>query len=377
VPASPILFLSHVAELGGAENVLLDLLAALDRDRFTPHLGVPGDGPLAQRAAALGCGVHELPLAARSPWAKALRALRARGAIRRLGDGLGCRLLVANSMIAGYAAVRARRPDLPCVWHLHIVTDNLVARSALRRADAVIAPSRIALTQARVAAGEVIPNGVPDRYFAANGSGLRAELGVPEGAPLLGIVGRLDPRKGHEVLLRAMADWPDQPQPHLVVAGGELFASSQARLVGVGQRLRALADQLGVAARVHWLGDVDDTAGLLAQLDVLAVPSTGLESAPRTIAEAQAAGCPVVASDVGGVPEMLENGAAGRLVPPGDPGALQKALRHVVHDGGWRAQAVGEARRRAEQNYRPDAFARRCEAVFGRLVDAAIGRSRS
>lgn len=373
MPATPILFLSHVVELGGAENVLLDLLARLDRKRFTPHLGVPGDGALAQRAAALGVDVHPVPLAARSPLAKALQALRARRSIRRLADRLGCRLLVANSMIAGYAAVRARRADLPCVWHLHIVTSNLIARSALRRADAVIAPSREALVQASVQGGEVIPNGVPERFFEATGQGLRGQLGVPEEAPLAGIVGRLDPRKGHEVLLRALATWPHQPLPHLLIAGSELFADSQARLGGTAAQLRAVSEQLGLADRVHWLGEVEDPASLLAQLDALAVPSTGLESAPRTIAEAQAAGCPVVASDVGGVAEMLENGAAGRLVPPGDAEALQKALLHVVHDAKWRAQATGEARRRADQHYRPDAFARRCEAVFDRLT----GRSRS
>ena len=276
-------------------------------------------------------------------------------------------------MIAGYAAVRARRPDLPCVWHLHIVTNHLLARSGLRRADTVIAPSRIALLQARLPTGEVIPNGVPERFFSASGAGLRERLEIPVEAPLVGIVGRLDPRKGHEVLLRAIASWPDEPQAHVVVAGGELFSGSQARLRGAGERMRALADELQLGNRVHWLGELDDTAALLAQLDVLAVPSTSLESAPRTIAEAQAAGCPVVASDVGGIAEMLENGAAGRLVPADDHKALRKALQHVVNDGSWRAQAVGEARRRAEQNYRPGAFARRCEAVFDRLT----GRSRS
>ncbi|MCK5944830.1 MAG: glycosyltransferase, partial [Planctomycetes bacterium] len=250
MPATPILFLSHVVELGGAENVLLDLLGELDRDRFVPHLGVPHDGPLAQRAAEQGVTVHHLPLAARTRIGKALQALRSRAAIRGLADRHGCRLLVANSMIAGYAAVRARRRDLPCAWHLHIVTDSLIARAALRRADAVIAPSRAAVDGARLPRGEVIPNGVPERFFAAGdttagdgprGLALRRRLQVPDGAPLVGIVGRIDPRKGHEVLLRALSSWPDQPPAHLAIAGGELFADSQARLQGAGARLRELA----------------------------------------------------------------------------------------------------------------------------------------
>ncbi|HEB54122.1 MAG TPA: glycosyltransferase family 1 protein [bacterium] len=374
--ARPIVFCSHVVELGGAENVLLDLLGALDRDRFAPHLVVPHHGPLATRAEGLGVGVHDVPIGGRSPLRKALSTLRARRALRALADHLGAELLVANSMIAGYACVHARRRDLAAVWHLHVVVRAAVARAALRRATAVIAPSAIALRAAGVGTGEVVPNGVPDRFFRATAGDLRRELDVPATTPLVGIVGRLDPHKGHTVLVEALAGLDGADAPHLVVAGGELFTGSQNRIAGFAAELRARVAARGLSDRVHWLGELADTAPLLAALDVLAVPSTSPESAPRTIAEAQAAGCPVVASDTGGVRELLGEGASGVLVPPGDVTALQAGLMRVLTDPDEKDRLVAAARRRAQEHYRLEQFARRCERVFEQAI-ATTARSRS
>lgn len=377
-----VLFCCHVVELGGAEMVLLDLLAELDRSRFCAHLAIPGDGPLTQAATALGVAVHIVPLAGNSRLGKAHAALRSKRPLRQLAKSLDCHLLVATSMIAGYAAVLAQQPGLACVWHLHTVTTSRIAAISLRRAAAVIAPSQAALDAANLHRGHCIANGVPERFFTCRegspaGNGLRANHGIPDTAPLLGMVGRLDPHKGHEVLLRSLVhDWPDGRAPHLVIAGGELFAASHARLGGFRLRLKQLAKTLGLAQRVHWLGEVKDTATLLPELDALVVPSISLESAPRTIAEAQAAGCPVIASDVGGVAAMLRNGTAGMLVPAGDAHALQRALGRALNDAAWREQAVREARHHADENYRLPAFARRCEAVFA-ATNTAAGAGRS
>ena len=117
-----------------------------------------------------------------------------------------------------------------------------------------------------------------------------------------------------------------------------------------------------------WLGARNDIPDILTQIDALAVPSTGLESAPRTIAEAQTVGCPVVASDIGGIAELLDEGAAGRLVAPGDREGLCAALRAVTQDADLRQRYIAHGQRRAEEYYRPAAFARRCEAVFDRLL---------
>jgi glycosyltransferase involved in cell wall biosynthesis len=119
---------------------------------------------------------------------------------------------------------------------------------------------------------------------------------------------------------------------------------------------------------VHWLGQLADTAPLLPQLDALVAPSVAAEAAPRTIAEAQAAGCAVVASAVGGVGELVRDGNTGVLVPPGDAAALQRALETLLADAAGRRELVANARRQAEQQYTMAAFVRRCESVFARVA---------
>lgn len=372
MPASPILFCSHVEELGGAEHVLLDLLQHLDRERFAPHLASPGDGPLSTGARALGVPVHAVPLPGRTRGQKLRAVRRGRAALRRLAAGLDCRLLVANSMIAGYAAVLAQHAGLRTLWHLHIVPRSPIARCALRRAAAVLAPSTAALAAAGVGErGEVVQNGVPDRFFAAAPGGLRQRLGVPVGAPLLGIVGRIDPTKGHATLLQAFAGLDTAPAPHLVIAGGELFTASQPRLGGHAAALRDQVARLGLDARVHWLGEVADTAPVLAELDALVVPSSIPECAPRSIAEAQAVGCPVIATDLGGVPEMLEEGLAGMLVRPDHPLALRHATLRLLGEPVLRAALVEQARARAGRLHRVQVFAERVGERLAALLGAA------
>ncbi|HEX5053390.1 MAG TPA: glycosyltransferase family 4 protein [Planctomycetota bacterium] len=373
---APILFCSHVVEWGGAETVLADLLGALDRSRFAPHLACPGPGPLPARAEQLGVPVHAVPMGGRSPWRKACSVPRAARRLRALARQLDCHLLVANTMIAGYAAVLAQTDTLRCLWHLHIVTHSRLARFALRRATAVVAPSAAGATavDARLATSRrlrVIPNGVAQRFFEAAGTGLRSELGLPDGTPLLGIVGRLDPHKGHEVLLRAFASLDSKPAPHLVVVGGEAFADSQARVGGYAARLQRHAAEAGLASRTHLLGHADDPAPILSQLDVVVVPSVTLESAPRSICEAQAAGRAVVASAIGGIPELVTHGETGLLTPPGDAAALAAALARLLADPAERQRLGAQARAHATADYGMPVFARR----FGAACLAALGQS--
>jgi glycosyltransferase involved in cell wall biosynthesis len=374
VPPQPILFCSHVVEWGGAETVLADLLATIDRSRFEPHLACPAEGPLPDRARALGVPVHALSLRGGSAFAKLRSLPRAARELRRIAREIGAQLLYANTMIAGYAAVIGQRPNLACVWHLHIVTRSRVARFALRRARAVITPSRAGAlaVDARMAEADrltIVPNGVADAFFTTRGTGLREALGVPLDAGLAGMFGRLDPHKGHEVLLRAMTRLPDTA--HAVLVGGEAFADSFARVRGYPERLRALVAELGLGPRVHFLGHREDIAALISQCDVVVVPSTALESAPRAIAEAQAAGRAVVGSRIGGIPELVEPGVTGLLCTPGDQGELADSIRSLLADEALRVRLGTAARVHAERHYTLAQFARAVETVCARVLAEA------
>jgi glycosyltransferase involved in cell wall biosynthesis len=151
---------------------------------------------------------------------------------------------------------------------------------------------------------------------------LREEYGFPEDAPIVGVVARLEPEKGHPTLLDA---WP-----------AVLRAAPKARLlvVGEGGRREALEEQaraLGIAGQVVFTGRRDDIPAVTAALDVAVLPSYR-EAQGLTILEAMALSRPVVASNVGGIPEMVENGVTGLLVPPHDPAALAAAIVRVLTD---------------------------------------------
>jgi glycosyltransferase involved in cell wall biosynthesis len=156
---------------------------------------------------------------------------------------------------------------------------------------------------------------------------------TPEGVFRIGIVGRLKPIKGHDVLLRALAR-PGVPAAiHLYVFGeGPLLPS-----------LRALSKELGIEGRVTFLGFRENMPGYLRQLDAMAMPSRH-EGIPYAALEAMATGVPLVASDVGGLREILEHDVDALLVPPEDPGTLADAVTRLYTDSDLRMRLIARAR---------------------------------
>lgn len=184
--------------------------------------------------------------------------------------------------------------------------------------EKVVAEGRVAAPRVRV------HNGVDLERFDHQGPccTLRAEYGIPADAPIVGVVGRLETEKGHPTLFQA---WPAvlaaEPDAHLMV-------------IGEGSRidaLRELAAGLGIAERVVFTGRRDDIPAVTKSFDVAVLPSYR-EAQGLTILEAMALRRPVVASRVGGIPEMVEDGVTGLLVPPADPPALAAAIVRLLRD---------------------------------------------
>ena len=151
---------------------------------------------------------------------------------------------------------------------------------------------------------------------------LRAAHLIPPSAPLIGIVGRLVPIKNHALFLE-MASRVLQSQPDayfLIVGDGEDRAA-----------LETLADRLGLRKRVVFTGWMRDLTPVFSDLDLLVLSSDN-EGTPTAIMQALAAGVPVVSTTVGGVPDLLRDGAWGRLVPPGDANQLAEAVLAALRD---------------------------------------------
>jgi glycosyltransferase involved in cell wall biosynthesis len=265
---------------------------------------------------------------------------------------------------------------MPTVMSLHgsdvfvaerLLPARLLARRALRRAGAVTACSsdlraRALRLGAPASRSRVVPYGVDALAFspAVRTDGLRARLGVPEDALFVLGLGRLVEKKGFRHLLEAVARVPGA---HVAIAGeGDLAGE-----------LRAQAQAVRAAASFPGALDRGAVAAALAAADVVAVPSVvdragNVDGLPNALLEALAAGRAVVASRVAGIPDVVEDGANGLLVPPADPAALAGALRRLQEEPDTRRRLGEEARRRAQALLSWDAAARQFEECYAQAA---------
>lgn len=375
-----VLFVSHTAELGGAELFMLDLVR---EGRAGWRAGFLQPGPAVDRLAAAGRPAEVIPAGASmlkvkrgsGPLALLRSVAAVAGTARRLAARLsGYDILCANSQkslfVGTVASLIARRP---LVWILHdIITDP--AFSAATRRAAVVTANRfaarvvvnsVATAEAFVAAGgrrdlvTIVHNGfsAADRPLAAaeRRAALRAELGLPDG-PMVGLFGRLAPWKGQQVLIRAL---PHLPQASAVLVGAALFGEAAHE-----QELRDLAVRLGVADRVRFLGFRDDVPDLMAAVDVVAHTSLHPEPFGRVVVEGMLSGTPVVATAGGAIADIVDAGVTGWIVPPDDPDSLARAVRAVADDPAAAAAAGRRARAVAAERYGLHTTVAELSAVF-------------
>ncbi|HEV2712794.1 MAG TPA: glycosyltransferase family 4 protein [Gaiellaceae bacterium] len=347
-----LLIVITLAETGGAQQYVAQLLPALP-ERFDVVVAAHGTGPL--REAAKNAGVRFVPLR------------HVRRSVNPIRDALGlvelirlCRrerphIVHANSSKAGtlarLAAAAARVPIRIFTVHgwafrahaglasrLYLWADRLV--SPLTTLTICVSASErsagIAARTCRAGRTVVIPNVVDVNA---------AQVARLDGAPSRVIsVGRLKAPKDFVTLTRALAR---VSSPYF-----------EAQFVGDGPdraTVEAEADTLGLDGRLRLLGDRADVPALLARSDVFVLSSTS-EGMPVSVAEAMAAGLPVVATAVGGVAELVVDGETGFLVPPRDAGALAAAITRLLADPVLRRRMGSSARSRAEAIFDLDRF---------------------
>jgi glycosyltransferase involved in cell wall biosynthesis len=322
---------------GGQNQVLLTALGLRERGRATT-IACRADGELLVRARTEGVEARPVPFRG-DLWPPAILRLarllrRERPRVLLLHDPHAVTAALAASRLAFRARlVAVRRVDFPL-------------RSALSRlkysaCDRVIVVSRA--IAAVVERGGVprprqrlVYEGVRERPPAPGGAEALAALGVPSGAPVIGNVAALTSHKDHATLLLAMGRVRERvPEARLVIAGeGPLRAALEARAL-----------DLGVRDRVVFAGFRRDLDRLLPAFSVFCL-SSHLEGLGTSLLDAMAYGLPVVATAAGGIPEAVEDGVSGRLVPPREPGALADALVSVLESEAVRRSLGAAGRRR-------------------------------
>jgi len=354
---------------GGAQRLMLRVCRDLDPAGFRPRIVcLRRRGVLADAASGAGIPVHALGRL-RRPFDLGAVPVLARWLRDARADVLHVSLY---SRAAPYARLAARLAGVPLtVAHEHC---RAVEPGRPRRwADRLLAPGtcfvavseadRSHLVRAGVspAAVHVIHPGIDVDRFAPRGAdparrlAARAALGLDRDRPTVLVPARLHPMKRHVDLLAALPDLAARvPDVLVLCAGGGPLERA----------LTALAASAGLAGHVRFLGSRDDMPDLLSAADAVALPSRA-EGMPAALVEAMVAGRCVVATAVGGVPEIVADGATGRLVPPSDTAALARALAEVLADpaareamaaraGAWATGRFGMARatREMERIYR-------------------------
>ena len=332
--------------LGGGQTALLLLAESLDRDVFEVFVCSGEEGPLSLEARKRGLVFVTAPLDKRI-------GVGTRKPIASLLKELKIDLLHTHGGVAGFhGRTAARSAGTPVVVHtlhgihyLHYRSPFLrrlyvlLERRYSRFTDRLILVCQSDLRQARKhrLAPErkmaVILNGtdVPPSPGADGLSRLRSELGWPPGRPVIGTVARLHRQKGIIHLLRAgQTILRAVPDSLIVIVGDGPEA----------ERLKREADQMGLGQQCLFLGARDDAGALMALFDVYVLPSLW-EGLPFVLVEAAALGRSIVATAVDGVPEILEDGRTGILVPPANPGALAGAVVRLLQDKG-EAGRLGE-----------------------------------
>jgi glycosyltransferase involved in cell wall biosynthesis len=343
-----------------------------------PIVVLAEDGPLREDLEALDIEVHVRPLAVMrralmSPagMGRVAAAWAAdAGGLGRLARTRGVSLVHTNTSVTLGGAAAARIAQVPHVWHVREIFAGFerwwpAYRRLLVTADAL--PCVSAATAAQFdGAGHVrvLPDGLAAFPERADRAAARAELGVPDGAFTVALLGRLSPWKGQDVLIDALADTRLREAGAVALIAGAPWRGEERR----GRELRELADRLGVADRVRFLGFRDDVSTVLGAADVVAVPSTQPDPLPNAALEAGAAGCCVVAADHGGLPDMIRDGETGVLVPPADVGALATALAGLAADPDRCAALAGAAARDIPERFAPEHLLQRTQALYDELL---------
>jgi len=388
-----VLHLTNFLDLSGQQENTLYTVSNLDQERFEASLAANLSGGdqnldnlLARRAQAIPyLTVHDLPHIRRFPspifdlWSfiDMIRLMRA----ERFD------IVHTHATKAGFfGRMAARLTGVPIVVHsVHgwafqytelprLVRDffRLLEKTGAKVTDRLVTVNQALMEDAvRVGVGKrdqylVVRSGMElERFLRVriDAPKLRSSLGLPPTGPIVGTVMIFYRHKSPETLVRIAPRIMERvPETHFLLVGdGEMMPE-----------VRALVQDLNLEGRVVLTGLRQDVNELMALMDVFVHPAW-FEILPRTIVQAQATGTPVVATRLGGVPEVIKEGKTGLLVPPRDPEALAEAVMRLLRDPELRARMGEAARASITSAYTVEAMVEAIEAVYDELIEAKLG----
>jgi glycosyltransferase involved in cell wall biosynthesis len=372
-PLRVLYMIDRAGAFGGAERFVVGLAAHMPRDRVDPWVCSTRRGNDVGIRQLAEAGVPHINLGRSSKWQ--LHRLAKLAAVLA-----GTRFDVVHAHKFGsnlWGTMIGRAARVPVViahehnWsysddRLRVWIDReIIGRLATRFVTVSRASAEQMVTLERVPAGKVMV--MPTAYIPhadTSSRDIRTELRLAADAPLIAAVGGLRPEKAFEVLLDAHARLLSRMKDaHLLIAGDGPDR---------GELERRIAS-LELGSRVHLLGHRKDIDSVLRQVDAGAM-SSDWEGQPLFVFECMAAGIPLVATAVGGVPDMVSDGETGLLVPPRDPGAMATALERVLTDGPLGRRLASRAAARLDR-FMIESVARRYADLYEQLIDEGLESS--
>lgn len=389
-PSGPIrvLYVSDTGDqLGGAERSLLSLVEHLDQRRYELHAVLGEGGRFASLLRGAHVTVHIARLGTiartRNPLKLALYAVYFVHGVVTLAwriRRLRIDIVHANkNTLAIHVIPAARLGGAAAVWHVRNPAANfgrigawLVRRcgSLLFVSEHIAKPFRDAFPdeQHRMA---IVHEGIePSPYTAREaGTDLRDLLGAEPGERWIGAVGRITPWKGQDDFLRAAARIAERRPDARFLIIGDVVSSPAERAADEAyrDRLHALADELGLGDRVRFTGYREDMPAVMNALDVFVLPSHG-EPFGIVVLEAMAAARPIVATNAGGVPDIVRDGQEALLVPAGDVDAMADAIARLLAEDELAARLGRAAEARVREEFPLWRHAARVREVYQSLM---------
>ena len=391
LPAATVLYTTSDADpQGGALRCLLEMGTEIRHWGFRPLFVLPDPLPgSGASSSAIPADTLRMrlprPRRGRSPaqWVGgAVQTVRSCYRLARVMRRERVAVVHVNEMLDLYGGIAARLAGVPCVWHVRadISTWPRPAKMLFARAVGTLS-SRVV----------VVSDSVRDRVFAdqglstakvrvlhdpgpdpavfhpgLDGSTLREEFGVAEGGFLVVLVSKLVETKGHEVLVRAVPYvLRSFPEVRFVIVGGALDGDHHRRYAA---HLRSLPAELGVQDAVTFAGYRDDVARIIAAADIVTHCPTHPDPFPGVVLQAMSVGRPVVASNIGGAAEQIEDGVSGVLVPPDDAIALADAISALLKDPDRRAELGRAGASRVATEFSSDAFYSKLIDIYRSLI---------
>lgn len=366
MPAKRLLIVTDEMEVGGSQRQIALFLANIDRDAWQPTLlYFRRRSFLVDELIASGVAVVELPKRRRIDPGFAWRLAR----LLRQGcfDVVHCFSFTAELWVRALLWVAPRSRFVASVRGLCLVYSDRQWRAKrwiLGRADAVISNTAAGARETAHRTGyplariDVVPNGIETGTDPGDGvaAALRSELTLRSERLIALFVGRLVIEKNLPLLLDALALIPAERRPFVLLAGDGPLEHD----------LRAQIARLGLADDVRLLGERSDSRRLMAAADFLVLPSRE-EGLSNVLLEAMEAGCAVLASDVGGNPEIVSDQRTGLLFRSGDAAQLAERMQSLVADPALRQRLADAARAETRARFGLDELVRRTEAIYTKI----------